>query len=187
MRRVLWRLIPLSMAGYFARLPLAGHRIFMTAIPLSIVTGSLVSSQILRVGAWGGLQDWQWLFIPEAIPALILGLVVMFALTGGPDQAKWLEPEQRDWLVQRLADERQQKEALHHYGLGETMRHSQVWLLTLVYFGRNMTGYGLVLFLPQIVSRFGAGWNGVISALPCAAACFVKFAGHRLRSYLVVY
>jgi ACS family tartrate transporter-like MFS transporter len=146
--------------------------IFMTAIPISIVSGSLISSQILRLGAWGGLEGWQWLFILEAIPALILGLMVMLYLTDGPEQAQWLKPEQRDWLVNRLAEERTQKEAVHGYSLGETMRHPRVWLLTLVYFGQNMTGYGLVIFLPQIVSRFGVGvgLNGLISALPFAAA-----------------
>jgi ACS family tartrate transporter-like MFS transporter len=146
--------------------------VFMTAIPISIVTGSLVSSQILRLGAWGGLQDWQWLFILEAIPAIILGVVVMFYLTDSPEQAHWLRPDQRAWLISRLASERSQKEAIHHYSFAETMRNSRVWLLTLVYFGQNMTGYGLVLFLPQIVSRFGVGvgMNGLISALPFAAA-----------------
>jgi ACS family tartrate transporter-like MFS transporter len=145
--------------------------IFMTAIPISIVSGSLISSQILRLGAWGGLQDWQWLFILEALPAVVLGLVVMFYLTDGPEQAHWLRPEQRDWLVGRLAAERSQKEAIRHYSLAETMRNPRVWLLTLVYFGQNMTGYGLVLFLPQIVSRFGVGvgLNGLISALPFVA------------------
>lgn len=146
--------------------------IFMTAIPISIVTGSLISSQILRLGAWGGMQDWQWLFILEAVPAIILGVVVLFYLTDSPEQAHWLSPEQRDWLIRRLAAERSQKEAIHNYSLTETMRNPRVWLLTLVYFGQNMTGYGLVLFLPQIVSRFGVsvGLNGLISALPFAAA-----------------
>jgi ACS family tartrate transporter-like MFS transporter len=146
--------------------------IFMTAIPISIVTGSLVSSQILRLGAWGGLQDWQWLFILEAVPALILGVVVMFALTDGPEQAHWLSPEQRDWLVGRLAAERAHKESIRRYALKETLLNPRVWLLTLVYFGQNVTGYGLVLFLPQIVKRFGVsvGMNGLISALPFAAA-----------------
>lgn len=172
MRRVLWRLIPLSMAGYFARLPLAGYRHLHDCDPdlhRHRFPGFQPNPAVRCLGR--GLKDWQWLFILEAIPALILGFVVMFALTGGPDQAKWLKPEQRDWLVPRLADERQQKEALHHYRLGETMRHPRVWLLTLVYFGQKMTGFGLVLFLPQIVSRFGGvGWNGAISALPFAAA-----------------
>ena len=146
--------------------------IFMTAIPISIVTGSLISGQILRLGSWGGLQEWQWLFILEAVPAIILGVVVMFYLTDSPEQAHWLRPDQRDWLVARLAAERSHKEAIRHYSFAETMRNSRVWLLTLVYFGQNITGYGLVLFLPQIVSRFGVsvGMNGLISALPFAAA-----------------
>jgi MFS transporter, ACS family, tartrate transporter len=177
--------------------------IFMTAIPISIVTGSLVSSQILRLGDWGGLAGWQWLFVLEAIPAVILGIVVMVYLTDTPEQAKWLEPAQRDWLSRRLANERAEKEALRNYSLAQTMRHPRVWLLTLVYFGQNVSGYGLVIFLPQIVSRFGVGvgLNGLISALPyvaaavamvwwgmhadrtgehrfhTAAACFVNFAG----------
>jgi ACS family tartrate transporter-like MFS transporter len=146
--------------------------IFMTAIPISIVSGSLISSQILRLGDWGGLHGWQWLFILEAIPALILGAVVMVYLTDGPENATWLRPEQRDWLTSRLSEERTQKDALHGYSLAETMRNRRVWLLTLVYFGQNVSGYGLVIFLPQIVSRFGVGvgWNGLISALPFAAA-----------------
>jgi MFS transporter, ACS family, tartrate transporter len=146
--------------------------IFMTAIPISIVTGSLVSSQILRLGDWGGLAGWQWLFVLEAIPPVILGFVVMVYLTDSPEKAEWLEPAQRTWLARRLADERSTKEARKHYSLAETMRHPRVWLLTLVYFGQNVSGYGLVIFLPQIVSRFGVGvgLNGLISALPFAAA-----------------
>jgi ACS family tartrate transporter-like MFS transporter len=108
----------------------------------------------------------------EAIPAVILGLVVMVYLTDSPEQAMWLEPAQRDWLSRRLAAERNAKEARRNYSLAETMRHPRVWLLTLVYFGQNVSGYGLVIFLPQIVSRFGVGvgLNGLISALPFAAA-----------------
>src|ERR1700712_1919818 len=105
----------------------------MTAIPISIVTGSLVSSQILRLGDWGGLSSWQWLFILEAAPAIIMGFVVMVYLTDSPDKAEWLEPAQRTWLAGRLADERGAKEAVKHYSLAETMRHPRVWLLTLVY------------------------------------------------------
>jgi MFS transporter, ACS family, tartrate transporter len=146
--------------------------IFMTAIPFSIVTGSLVSSQILRLGDWGGLAGWQWLFILEAAPAVILGFVVMFYLTDTPEQAKWLTSAQREWLTKRIAGEREEKESVRNYSLAETMRHPRVWLLTLVYFGQNVSGYGLVIFLPQIVSRFGVGigLNGLISALPYIAA-----------------
>jgi ACS family tartrate transporter-like MFS transporter len=146
--------------------------IFMTAIPISIVSGSLISSQILRLGAWGGLNGWQWLFILEALPALVLGFVIMKYLTDTPEDAHWLEPARREWLINRLAAERTAKEDVHNYSLAETVRHPRVWLLTLVYFGQNVSGYGLVIFLPQIVNRFGVGvgLNGLISALPYAAA-----------------
>ena len=177
--------------------------IFMTAIPISIILGSIVSSQLLRLDGSLGLQGWQWLFILEAVPPVILGVVVMFYLTDGPAEAHWLRADQREWLANRLQTEQAQRESIRHYALGETLRNPRVWLLTLVYFGQNVSGYGFVLFLPQIVSKFGAsvGQVGVISAIPyvfggiamvlwglhsdrtgernkhAAAACFLAFAG----------
>jgi ACS family tartrate transporter-like MFS transporter len=177
--------------------------IFMTAIPMSIVTGSIVSSQILSLDGWLGVQGWQWLFVLEAVPTVILGFAVMFYLTDAPAQAHWLRPDQRAWLTARLDAERAQREQIRHYRLGETMRNGRVWLLTLVYFGQNVSGYGFALFLPQIVKRFGVSiaQTGLISAIPyvfagvamvlwglhsdrtgernkhAAAACFLTFAG----------
>src|SRR6201994_3815342 len=72
--------------------------IFMTAIPISIVSGSLVSGQILRLGDWAGLSSWQWLFILEAIPAVLVGVATLVFLTATPADATWLEPAQREWL-----------------------------------------------------------------------------------------
>jgi ACS family tartrate transporter-like MFS transporter len=177
--------------------------IFMTAIPISIILGSIVSSQLLRLNGWLGLQGWQWLFILEAIPPIILGVVVAIYLTDEPAQAKWLRPDQQQWLAERLEAERVQREAIRHYALGETLLNPRVWLLTLVYFGQNVSGYGFVLFLPQIVSKFSAsvGQVGLITAIPyvfgaiamvawglhsdrtgerskhAAAACLLAFAG----------
>ena len=73
--------------------------IFMTAIPISIVTGSLISSQILRLGDWGGLAGWQWLFILEAIPAIVLGVVVMVYLTDTPETRRsgWTRRSGTGW------------------------------------------------------------------------------------------
>jgi MFS family permease len=177
--------------------------IFMTAIPISVILGSIVSSQLLRLDGWLGLQGWQWLFLLEAVPPIILGVVVAVYLTDGPAQAKWLRPDQQQWLTERLAAERVQRESIHHYALGETLLNPRVWMLTLVYFGQNVSGYGFVLFLPQIVSKFGAsvGLVGLITAIPyvfgalamvawgwhsdrtgernkhAAAACLLAFAG----------
>ena len=88
---------------------------------------------------------------------IMLGFVVMFYLTDGPEHAHWLRPGQRDWLVDRLAAERSQSEAIRHYSLAETMRNPRVWLLTLVYFGQNVTGYGLVIFPAADRQPFGVG------------------------------
>jgi ACS family tartrate transporter-like MFS transporter len=146
--------------------------LFMTAIPISVVLGSIVSGWILSLDQFGGLAGWQWLFILEGGPAVILGVVVYFFLTDQPEGAHWLVPEQRTWLAGRIAEERAARETVHHYALGETLRNGRVWALTLVYFGQNVAGYGLVIFLPQIIKRFGVSdvQTGLINAIPFAFA-----------------
>jgi MFS transporter, ACS family, tartrate transporter len=142
--------------------------LFMTAIPVAVITGSWASGFILGMDGVGGLAGWQWLFIIEAAPAIILGVVVFFTLTDRPEQARWLTEPQRAWLCSRLAAEQAHRESIRHFGLGEALRNGRVWALTLVYFGQNVTGYGFVLFLPQIVKQFGLTnvQTGFVSALP---------------------
>jgi MFS transporter, ACS family, tartrate transporter len=146
--------------------------LFMTAIPVAVITGSWASGFILGMDGVWGLAGWQWLFIIEAMPAIILGVVVYFYLTDRPEQAHWLAEPQRTWLSGRLAAERAQRERIRHFALGETLRNPRVWALTLVYFGQNVTGYGFVLFLPQIVKQFGLTdvQTGFVSALPFIGA-----------------
>jgi MFS transporter, ACS family, tartrate transporter len=142
--------------------------LFMTAIPVAVITGSWASGFILGMNGIWGLAGWQWLFVIEALPAIVLGVVVYFCLTDRPEQAHWLTEPQRNWLSGRLAAERAQRERIRHFALGETLRNPRVWALTLVYFGQNVTGYGFVLFLPQIVKQFGLTnvQTGFVSALP---------------------
>jgi ACS family tartrate transporter-like MFS transporter len=85
--------------------------IFMAAIPISNILGSLVSGVLLNLHGLGGLTGWQWLFIIEAAPAVVLGVVFYFYMTDRPEHADWLEPEQQKWLIGRLAAERAQREA----------------------------------------------------------------------------
>src|SRR6185437_9427372 len=80
---------------------------FMVAIPLSSVLGAPVSTAILSMHGFLGLADWHWLFILEAIPAVVLGIVTWFYLTDHPAQAGWLQPDERAWLAQRLDAEQQ--------------------------------------------------------------------------------
>jgi len=154
--------------------------LFMAAIPISNMIGSLVSGVLLELDGMAGLAGWQWLFILEAAPAIVLGIVFYFTMTDRPADAKWLPPDQRQWLIDRLETERDQREAVRRYSLGEALRNPRVLLLSLVYFGATYSAYGLVLFQPQIVHRLahGFGMTGLINAIPYVfAVCAMIFWG----------
>jgi ACS family tartrate transporter-like MFS transporter len=142
--------------------------LFQSASTISLIIGPAVSGQLLRLDGWLGLGGWQWLFLLEALPPIVMAVVYFFLLTDRPENARWLRPEQRDWLNARVASEMAQREAIRHFALGETLRNARVWWLTAVYFGQNVANYGLLIFLPQIVRGFGVGYGmtGLISAVP---------------------
>ena len=156
--------------------------VFMAAIPISNIVGSILSGTLLGLDGWLDLAGWQWLFIIEAVPAVVLGVVFWVYMTDRPSQAHWLAPAQRDWLITRLAAERDRREAIRSYTLREAMTDRRVLLLSLVYFGGTFSGYGLVLFQPQIVHRLAAGFGmtGLINAIPYvfAAATMVLWGRH---------
>lgn len=160
--------------------------IFMAAIPISNILGSLVSGVLLDLDGWLGLAGWQWLFILEAAPAVVLGVVFWIYMTDWPSDAHWLAPGQRDWLIARLDSERSRREAIRHYSLIQALLDKRVLLLSLVYFGGTFAGYGIVLFQPQIVHRLAAGFGmtGVINAIPYvfAAAAMILWGHHSDRT-----
>jgi D-galactonate transporter len=141
---------------------------FMAAIPLSTVIGAPVSGLLLGLDGFMGMKGWQWLFILEAVPALVLSVVVFFYLTDRPADATWLEPEERTWLVARLDQERRQREMVRRYSVTQALLNPKVLALSLVYFGAVATNYGLSFFLPQIVKAFGVSnvQAGLVAALP---------------------
>ena len=140
---------------------------FMAAIPLSTVIGAPISGILLYLHGGFGLAGWQWLFIIEAVPAIIL-VVVFFYLTDRPTDATWLTQDERDWLSAKLAEERRQREAVREYTVMEVLFNPRVIGLSLVYFGAVATNYGLSFFLPQIVKTFGLNTflTTVVSATP---------------------
>src|SRR6185437_16500640 len=79
---------------------------FMAAAPLSTAVGSPISGALMELPRMAGLSDWQWLFSFEALPAVILGFIVMKVLTDRPEDAAWLEPGEREWLIAKLREER---------------------------------------------------------------------------------
>jgi D-galactonate transporter len=140
---------------------------FMAAIPLSTVIGAPISGVLLYLHGGLGLAGWQWLFVIEAVPAIILAGVVFFYLTDRPADAAWLDPEERGWLTDRLEFERRQREAVHSYTIAQSLVNPRVIGLSLVYFGAVATNYGLSFFLPQIVKSFGL--NTFVTTLVSAA------------------
>ena len=143
---------------------------FMAAIPLSTVIGAPISGVLLYLHGGLGLAGWQWLFIIEAVPAVILAGIVFFYLTDSPADATWLAPEERTWLTGRLDLERRQRQAVRDYSVRQSLVNPRVLGLSLVYFGAVATNYGLSFFLPQIVKAFGLNilLTTLISATPYA-------------------
>jgi MFS transporter, ACS family, tartrate transporter len=156
--------------------------IFQSASVISLIIGPPVSAELLRLDGVFGLQGWQWLFLVEAVPPIIMCFVTWIWLTDHPRDAAWLRPDQRNWLAKRIEDEDAQRDAVHRYELGEALRNPRVWLLTLVYFGQNVSNYGLLIFLPQIIKSFGIStqMTGLVSAIPFVFAAFAMiYWGYR--------
>jgi D-galactonate transporter len=144
---------------------------FMAAIPASTVIGAPLSSLLLYLDGIGGLKGWQWLFIIEALPALLLSVVVFYYLTDRPADAKWLADDERRWLVDRLAAEERTRQARESLSVGEALFDPRVLVLALIYFGAVATNYGIGFWLPQIIKGFGgltALEIGLITAIPYA-------------------
>jgi ACS family tartrate transporter-like MFS transporter len=146
---------------------------FMLAIPLSTVVGGPLAGMLLGLSGVGGLTGWQWLFLVEGLPAIVLGFVVLGYLTDSPERAKWLEPEERQWLAAKVAAEGRAAHERHGVGVAKALAHPTVWLLGFVIFACQSGSYGLTLWIPQIVrSLSGLGDLAVslIATLPYIAA-----------------
>jgi MFS transporter, ACS family, tartrate transporter len=144
---------------------------FMTAAPLSGVVGGPLSGALLGWHHKGGLAGWQWMFLLEGIPAIVLGAVVWAHLVDRPALARWLSSEQKKWLQQTLQQER--TTATSAAGVLGAFRMGRIWILALVYFGLNTVSYGLSLWLPSLIKSLSGLNNlaiGVLSAIPYVAA-----------------
>ena len=142
---------------------------FMAAIPLSSVIGAPLSAQILTwMNGVGGIAAWQWLFILEAAPAIILAVVVVFYLTDRPADATWLQPDERAWLAERLTSEERRRVQAEHFTIGQTLSNPRILGLALVYFGAVACNYGIGFWLPTIVKGFGltTATTGWVTAIP---------------------
>jgi MFS transporter, ACS family, tartrate transporter len=156
--------------------------LFQSASVISLFIGPPAGGLLLQLHGFAGLHGWQWLYLVEGLPPVIMCFVIYFLLTDRPHEAQWLTPEQRNWLEARLNSENTQRETVHKFSLGEAFSNYKVWLLTLAYFGQNVSAYGLVFFLPLIVKGLGVSPNmiGLVSALPyiCAFVAMIAWGYH---------
>lgn len=128
--------------------------LFMTAIPISGMIASPLSGWILdKMSGVGHLQAWQWLFLVEGIPSILMGLITLYYLTDGPSKAKWLSQDEKALIERRLQEEEAVKksEGEHRHRLVDAFKSGKVWLLCVVYFGMTMGNYGLGFWLPQMI------------------------------------
>ncbi len=146
---------------------------FMVGIPLSTVLGAPLAGLLLGLNGWHGLAGWQWLYLLEGLPAVLLGFVVLKVLPDTPAEARWLSREEQQWLARQMAAEHTDTSARHGFGLRQALLHPTVWLLGFVLFACQCGSYGLTLWIPQIVRGLSAQSDllvGFISALPYIAA-----------------
>ncbi len=157
-------------ASYRARI--VGY--FMAAIPLSSALGSPISASLLGLHGWHGLTGWQWLFIIEALPSLVLAVVTLFYLTDRPAAATWLRPDQREWLQRRLAGEDAQRAHVSPGSIFASLYDYRVLALALVYFGNVACLYGIGFWMPSIVKGFGISiaMTGWVNAIPYVVGFF---------------
>ena len=144
--------------------------LFMLAIPISAIIGSPLSGFLLSIETTS-LKGWQWLFIIEAAPSVILGFLRDLHAgrsAGLPGGAKWLSQEERDWLTNRLETEKRLRGEVGHGSIMSALRDGRVLACAFIYFALNAGAYGLYFFLPTIVKSFGVTnfQTGLLAALP---------------------
>jgi MFS transporter, ACS family, tartrate transporter len=158
-----------------ARQRAAVTALFMAAAPLSTVLGSPVSGALLELDGLLGFKGWQWLFLVEALPAVLLGFAVLAFMTDRPEQAKWLANDERNWLVRTMNAEVTSKAATASHSIWHGLADIRVLALALVYFGTSAGLYTLGVWAPQIIKQFGLSslQVGFLNAVPPTVAVVV--------------
>ena len=147
--------------------------LFAIAVPMAGVIGGPLSGGILELfHDAAGLRGWQWMFLIEGAPVMLLGLVVLKRLPDSFEHVNWLDAEQKQQLREQLAQEEQRKSITSFGGI---LRNPQVWLLVAVYFAVMLAVNTLAFWMPTLIHGAGIGSDGkvgLLSAVPYLAGCF---------------
>ena len=142
---------------------------FNIAVPLSSIIGAPVSGLILTgLNGAAGLAGWQWVFLLEGLPAVVMGIVVLLALPGEPETASFLAPEERGWLARRVAGERAAQEAVQRFSVLRALTDPRVLLMCIIAVGLVWGTTGIAIWMPQFVKAFGLTdlQTGFVAAIP---------------------
>jgi ACS family tartrate transporter-like MFS transporter len=151
---------------------------FLVGLPVAVAFGAPISTGLLGLDGLFGLKGWQVMYIAEAIPTVVIGVLTFFVLTDRPEQAKFLTAEERNWLVTKIAAERRATEAVRKFTLWEALYNPKVLLLALNYIGIVTASLGMLIFIPQMIKSLGnysnmtVGWLTMIPYL-CGAVAMV--------------
>jgi ACS family tartrate transporter-like MFS transporter len=153
---------------------------FLIGLPFAVAVGAPISTALLGLDGLFGLKGWQVMYIAEAIPTVVIGLLTFFVLTDRPEQAKFLTEEERNWLVTRIAAERRATEAVRKFTLWQALYNPKVLLLALNYFGIVTASLGMLYFIPQMIKSLGDYSNmtvGWLTMIPyaCGAVAMVTW------------
>ena len=169
-------------AAYRARI----IAIFMVSIPVASFVGSPVSALLLELNGVLGLKGWQWLFLMEALPTVLLGLACLRVLTDRPATAKWLTPEQRQWLSERIENDGAKKTAIGHISIWQLFRNKHFLVMAMVCAGASATGTALSIWQPQLLKSFGLTnlQTGLVNSIPygIASVMMVLWGRHSDRT-----
>jgi MFS family permease len=162
--------------------------LFLTAVSAAYVAGGPLSGGLLELDGVAGLDGWQWLFLVEGIPAVVLGFVTLRYLDERPRDADWLEPDEREFLAGEVEHELELREAGGAQRMRDALASGRVWLFGLIYFILLAAGFGLTFFVPDLVqdrTGFSDFEVGVLSAIPYGFATVAMILVARRGSGLV--
>jgi MFS transporter, ACS family, tartrate transporter len=133
---------------------------FMISIPLAGVLGGQLSGALLKLNGAVGLKGWQWIFLAEGLPSVLLGVATLLYLTDRPAEAKWLSEEERAWLTERIRREQAHRERHYAFTFWQAFARPQILLLCAIYFCNALCNYGVTLFwMPLILKSRALGWS----------------------------
>jgi MFS transporter, ACS family, tartrate transporter len=138
------------------------------AQPVANALASIVSAAILEMDGILGIKGWQWIFIIEAIPAVILGLFIFRVMTDKPARADWLAEDEKNWLQARIDGENREVESAGRLTLMRALGDPRVVALSMIYLMSVTANYGIVFFMPQIIKGIGLSnmMTGLVSSVP---------------------